>query len=95
MRFCNFREKEVINVCDGKRLGHVTDLIFDECSGCIEAICVPKGTVLCALFGCSGSRKSIESTGFCCDGSEYIIPYKCIRKIGRDLILVEIHEATK
>lgn len=93
MRFCEFREKEVINVCDCQKLGHVSDWIFDECKGCIEAIIVPKGNLFGGLFSCSGNRK--KSSGFLCDGIEYIIPYKCIKKIGRDIILVEIHEETK
>lgn len=80
MRFCDFKEKEVINLCDCQRLGHVTDWIFDECSGCIEAIIVPKGTFFCGFFS---------------DGAEYIIPFKCIKKIGRDIIFVEIHEESK
>jgi len=95
MRFCDFREKEVINVCNCQRLGNVTDWIFDECSGTIEAIIVPKGNVFWGLFGFSGSRK--DSSGVCgpCDRAEYIIPYKCIKKIGKDIILVEIHEERK
>lgn len=95
MRFCDFREKEVINMCDCKRLGHVTDWIFDECTGGIEAIIVPKGNIFGGLFGCTGGHKGSAGTGFICDGAEYIIPYKCIKKIGRDIILVEIHEETK
>ena len=37
----NFREKEVINACDGKRLGYVTDIEFDVFDGRITAIVVP------------------------------------------------------
>ena len=95
MRFCDFREKEVINVCDCQRLGHVSDWIFDECSGCIEAIIVPKGKFFCSLFGVTSGKKGTTGTGFLCDEAEYIIPFKCIKKIGRDIILVEIHEETK
>ena len=77
MRLCEMEEKEVINICDCKKLGYITDLIIDECSGCIEAIIVPKGGKWCSFFG---------------DGAEYIIPFKCIKRIGPDIILVEIHE---
>lgn len=77
MRLCELENKEVINACDCKKLGCIVDLIIDECSGCIEALVIPKAGKLC---------------GFFCDGSEYIIPFKCIRKIGEDIILVEIHE---
>ena len=77
MRFCEFRKKEVISIKDCKRLGHVCDMEFDECKGCIEALVVPEGGKWCNFFG---------------DGTEYIIPFSCIKRIGPDLILVEIHE---
>lgn len=80
MRLCEFQNKEVINGCDCKKLGCVTDLIFDECSGCIEAIIIPKCGKWYNLFG---------------DGGEYIIPFHCIKKIGPDIILVEMHEECK
>lgn len=69
--------KEVINICDCKKIGCVTDLIIDECKGCIEAVVIPKCSKFCGLFG---------------DGDEYVIPFKCIERIGPDIILVEIHE---
>lgn len=37
----NFRDKEVINACDGRRLGYVADIEFDVCDGRITAIVVP------------------------------------------------------
>lgn len=77
MRLCELEEKEVINACDCKRLGFVADLIIEECTGRIEALIVPKSGKLC---------------GFFCDGEEYVIPYACVKKIGPDIILVEIHE---
>ena len=33
-----------------------------------------------------------EWCNFFGDGTEYIIPFSCIKRIGPDLILVEIHE---
>ena len=36
----NFREKEVVNISDGKRLGYITEVEFDICSGKITAIVV-------------------------------------------------------
>lgn len=38
----SFREKEVINSCDGRRLGYVADIEFDVCDGRITAIVVPQ-----------------------------------------------------
>ena len=65
------------HACDGKKLGYIVDFVFDEKCGQIEAIIIPKTSKFCNFF---------------CDGSEYIIPYKCICKIGPDVILVEMHE---
>lgn len=42
MRFCELKEKEVINCKDCQRLGFVADIEFDPCSGRIEAIIVPE-----------------------------------------------------
>ncbi len=77
MRLCELREREVINTCDCKRLGCVVDLVFDRCSGCVEAIVVPGPGRLCSFFG---------------SDNEFVIPFSCIKKIGPDIILVEIQE---
>ena len=77
MRLCDMREKEVINMCDCKRLGCVTDIVFDECEGCIKALVVPAAGRFCGLFGTE---------------SEYVIPFECVKKIGPDIIMVEICE---
>ena len=75
MRFCKLRQKEVVNCIDGKRLGCICDLVIDECQGCICAIVVP-GPARFALFF-KGER-------------DYVIPWRNIRKIGEDVILVEL-----
>lgn len=71
----NFREKEVINACDGRRLGYVSDIEFDVCDGRITAIIVPgRG----GFLGCGGT--------------DIVIPWEKIRKIGEDVILVDAEE---
>ena len=35
-------KKQVINLCDGKNLGHTQDLVIDLCDGKICAIIVPE-----------------------------------------------------
>lgn len=77
MRLCELREKEVINICDGKRLGCIVDLELDSCTGKIEAVIIP------------GPGKIWGFLGTEC---EYVIPFACIRKIGPDIVLVEIRE---
>ena len=77
MRLCELREKEVINLCDGKRLGCIMDVEFDKGSGKIGKVIIPGPAKICGVFGTD---------------REYVIPYSCSRKIGPDIILVEIQE---
>jgi len=74
---CELRQKEVINECDCKRLGFVADLDFDIVTGCIFAIIVPGPGKLWGLFG---------------RDTEYVIPFKCIKQIGPDIIIVKISD---
>lgn len=74
MRLCQLREKEVVNVCDGERLGNVCDIDFDIRTGEICAIIIPGP---CKILGILGRDQ------------EYIIPYCAIKRIGSDVILVE------
>jgi YlmC/YmxH family sporulation protein len=76
-RTSDFRQKEVININDGKRLGFVCDVEIDLSSGKLESIVIPGGN---RLFGILGKE------------SEYVIPCERIKKIGEDIILVEIDE---
>ncbi len=39
--FDSLREKEVINIYDGKKLGHIIDIIFDRQSGRVTGVVVP------------------------------------------------------
>ena len=50
-------------------------IIFNECTGCIEAIVVPGPGKICGVFG---------------RDTEYIIPFKCICQIGDDIVLVNV-----
>ena len=45
----DLRDKEVINTCDGRRLGFVTDVEIDLCAGRLTAIMVPGEPM--SLFG--------------------------------------------
>ena len=50
MRLNDFQGKEVINACDGKKLGYIVDFVFDEKCGQIEAIIIPKTSKFCNFF---------------------------------------------
>ena len=76
--FCDLRAKEVVNICDGKRLGNIIDIVFDSCCARITGIVVP------------GERNFFCFFKNCVD---IFIPFNKIRKIGRDVILVELNPA--
>ena len=71
----DFRYKEVVNVCDGRRLGFVSDVLFDVSCGRIIAIIVPGRCRFLGMFW----RED-----------DYIIPWECVRRIGGDIILVDV-----
>lgn len=73
MKISDMRQKEVINVSDGKRLGFVCDIGFDLNDGQIQTIIVP-GERSGALFG---------------RARDIAIPFASIRRIGEDIILVD------
>ena len=50
-RTSDFREKEVINIKDGRRLGFVGDVEINLQSGKVEAIVIPSGRSLLGLIG--------------------------------------------
>ena len=75
MQRCNsedFREKEVVNVCDGKKLGCVSEVEFNVCDGKLTAIVVPVEGGFLGL----GTKERI------------VIPWDKIVRIGEDVILV-------
>ena len=74
-KFSEFRRKEIINVCDGCRLGFVSDLELELPVGRVLALIVPGPRRFLGLFG----REY-----------DYCIPWPCIRRIGDDIILVDV-----
>ena len=72
-RALTFKQKEVINLSDGRRLGYVQDVEANFDTGEITAIVVP-GTSKMFSFG----------------KGDIIIPWKQIKRIGDDIILVEL-----
>lgn len=78
MKISDFQAKDVINIVDGKKLGNVSDIELDLRQGKIDAIVVPQVQRLFGLFGSAGS--------------EIVIPWRNIVKIGQDVVLVRLEE---
>lgn len=74
-KFTDLHCKEVICVCDGRRLGFISDAKIEIPEGKILAIIVPGP---CRFFGLWGRR------------DDYVIPWGCIRRMGPDIVLVDV-----
>lgn len=77
LRTSDFKQKEVINISDGRRLGFICDVEIDFENGKIDSIVIPGNG---RLFGLIGKN------------NEFIIPWERIRKIGDDIVLVDLDE---
>ncbi len=75
LKMSELRCKEVICLADGRRLGFVCDLEVDIPEGCVKNIIVPGP---CRFFGLFGRK------------DDFVIPWCAIRRIGPDIILVDI-----
>lgn len=76
MELSRFARKEIINLYDGARLGYIgeSDLVIDDASGRIEAIIV---------FPKGAGPKFGR-------GREMVIPWEAVKKIGEELLIVDI-----
>ncbi|MBR6765205.1 MAG: YlmC/YmxH family sporulation protein [Clostridia bacterium] len=75
MNFSDLRKKEVINVCDGRRMGCICDIIIDVNNCRLEAIVVP---------GCFSFSNLFQKQ------RNIIVPWNKIRKLGDDVIIVDV-----
>ena len=57
MLFSELKCKDVINLRDCRKLGHIADFEFDECTGCICRVIVPGSAKWKSLFGCDEGRE--------------------------------------
>jgi len=82
MRLSNLAGKEIINLYDGARLGMIGDseLMIDTESGKVESIIVPNNGALMNFFY---KQKDL------------FIPWRAIKKVGNEVIIVELEEANE
>jgi len=72
----NLKNKEVINIYDGKSLGFVYDIEVNLEKGTIEGIIVPAERSFFSFFSKADN--------------DYVIKWKDIKRIGDDVILVDV-----
>ncbi|MCL2702675.1 MAG: YlmC/YmxH family sporulation protein [Defluviitaleaceae bacterium] len=79
MRFYDFRQKEVINIKDGCRLGYVSDIEMCNEKGHCKRLIIPGPARIFGFFG----REQ-----------EYRVDWEHVKQVGDDLILIECDTKT-
>lgn len=72
--------KDIVNLVDGAKLGQVKDVHFDPETGKVTALVLSSGRKYFGLLSV---------------GSDVVVPWEKIKKIGVDTVLVEIEAAAK
>lgn len=75
LKFSELYCKEVICVADGRRLGYISDAQLELPEGRLLAIVVPGSTKLLGLLS---------------PREDYVIPWRCVRRFGPDIVLVDV-----
>jgi YlmC/YmxH family sporulation protein len=76
----DLRCREVINIRTGHRLGFVCDALFDMDTGRLASIVVPGPSRFLGFFG---------------RGEDYVIPWECVKRVGEDIMLVDLPEGAR
>ena len=82
MLYSELKKKEVINMRDCRKLGHLVDADIDERNGCIKRLKISE-RVRC--FRCLP-----ECCSWICKEPDYVVCYNEIKQIGPDIIVVDI-----
>lgn len=81
MRLCDLVGKEIVNIYNGARLGVVgeSDMSVDTDSGEILSIILPKRNTIINLW---------------VDRQHLVIPWDAVKKIGSEVIIVELDQTS-
>jgi len=75
VKISDLRMREVINVMNGKRLGLIKDIEIDLEAGRVKSVVLPGNGKVLGLFG---------------RNEDVVVPWQKIKKLGMDVILVEL-----
>jgi len=77
IRISELRQREIININDGSRLGFISDLDIDLETGKVRSVTIPGASRWLGLFG---------------GGRDIVVPWDRVIRIGIDTILVDMEE---
>lgn len=75
MKLSELQKKDIVNIKDGKKIGKIIDVYFDESSGYMIKFVIEKTHFVRNIF---------SST------DEIVIKFSQIKKMGEDVILIDI-----
>ena len=75
MRLSELQEKDIVNIKDGKKIGKIIDVYFDESSGYMIKFVIEKTHFVRNIFS---------------NTDEIVIKFSQIKKMGEDVILIDI-----
>jgi len=79
VKISDLRMREVVNVTNGKKLGLIKDIEIDLENGMIKSVVLPGNSKLMGFFG---------------RNDDVVVPWHKIKKLGMDVILVEVADFT-
>lgn len=80
VKISDLRMREVVNIVDGRRLGMIKDIVLNLDEGRIEAIILP-------------GLNEVKFLGFLGKEDEVVVPWDRIKKVGLDVILIEVNSS--
>jgi len=77
MRLSELMGKEIVNLYDGSRLGHIgeADLVLDMAAGTVAAIVLPARGGWLSFFG---------------GRQEMVIPWEAVHKVGSEVVVINM-----
>ncbi len=79
VKISDLRMREVVNVTNGKKMGLIKDIEIDLENGTIKSVVLPSNGRLLGFFG---------------KNDDVVVPWHKIKKMGMDVILVEVSDFT-
>lgn len=77
MKLSELERKDIINIRDGKRIGRIVDVEFDITNGYMIKFIIESSNIIKNIFS---------------SGEELTIKFSQIKKMGEDVILIDISE---